>query len=204
MTTSRMQAVYDQIAEQFAGANANMPPDLIVAADQFLNLIKPGALILDLGCGAGRDMAWFENQGATVVGSDLSAGMLAQARIRVRGKLVQSDMRRLPFQRGCFQGVWCCAALLHLSKTDTPRALAEAHRVLVPAGALFLSIQEGMGEGWERTARYGEPIERFFARYRAEEMTALLVESGFEIHDHTADSAGSRHWLNFMATTPGT
>jgi ubiquinone/menaquinone biosynthesis C-methylase UbiE len=195
-----MQTVYDQIAGEFANARADMPPELIIAADQFLGDTKPGALILDLGCGAGRDMAWFESRGTTVVGSDLSAGMLAQAQLVAQGCLVQADMRHLPFQTGCFQGVWCCAALLHLSKADTPRALAEVHRVLDPDGALFLSVQEGMGEGWERTTYYGKPIERFFARYRAEEMTALLVDSGFAIRDHTANSAGARHWLNFLAT----
>jgi ubiquinone/menaquinone biosynthesis C-methylase UbiE len=201
MTTNRMQAAYDQIAEEFANVNANMPPELAADADLFLDLAGPGARLLDLGCGAGRDMAWLESQGATVVGSDLSAGMLAQARPRARGSLVQADMRRLPFKTGYLQGVWCCAALLHLPKADAPYALAEMRRVLAPAGALFLSIQEGIGEGWEPTTRYGEPIERFFARYRAEEMAMLLVESGFVIHDHTAES---RRWLDFMATAPGT
>jgi ubiquinone/menaquinone biosynthesis C-methylase UbiE len=201
MTKNHLQAVYDQIAETFADVNANMPPELILAAEQFLGIIPSGALILDLGCGAGRDMAWFEGLGATVVGSDLSVGMLAQARLRARGGLVQADMRRLPFQTGYFQGVWCCASFLHLPKADVPRALAEVHRVLNPGGVLFLSVQEGMGEGWERTTRYGEPIERFFARYRAEEMTALLVEGGFALRDHTANSAGARHWLNFVVTT---
>jgi ubiquinone/menaquinone biosynthesis C-methylase UbiE len=200
MTENRLQAVYDQIAEKFADVNANMPPELMLAAEQFLGITQPGALILDLGCGAGRDVAWFESQGATVVGSDLSAGMLTQARLQTRGALVQTDMRHLPFQTGCFQGVWCCATLLHLPKADVPHALAEVHRVLNPGGVLFLAVQEGMGEGWERTTRYGEPIERFFARYRAEEMTALLVESGFALRDHTANSAGARHWLNFLIT----
>jgi len=200
MTKNHLQTVYDQIAEKFADVNANMPPELILAAEQFLGIIPSGALILDLGCGAGRDIAWLESQGATAVGSDFSAGMLAQARLRARGSLVQADMRRLPFQTGYFQGVWCCAALPHLPKVDVPLTLAEVHRVLSPRGVLFLAVLEGMGEGWERTTRYGEPIERFFARYRAEEMTALLVDGGFEIHDHTANSAGARHWLNFMTT----
>lgn len=200
MTKNHMQAVYDRIAEEFADVNADMPPELILAAEQFLSITQSGAPILDLGCGAGRDMAWFESQGATVVGSDLSAGMLAQARLRAQGGQVQTDMRRLPFQTGCFQGVWCCAALLHLPKADVPHALAEVHRALAPEGTLFLSVQEGMGEGWERSTRYGKPVERFFARYRAEEMTALLVDGGFAIRDHTAESEGSRHWLNFLAT----
>jgi ubiquinone/menaquinone biosynthesis C-methylase UbiE len=203
MTTNHMQAVYDQIAEEFASVNANMPPGLTADADRFLDLVGPSAHVLDLGCGAGRDMAWLESHGATVVGTDLSAGMLAQARLQAHGSLVQADMCRLPFQTGCFQGVWCCAALLHLPKADAPRALAEIRRVLGSGGALFLAVQEGMGEGWEPTTRYGEPIERFFARYRTEELTTLLVDTGFAIRDHSANSAESRHWLSFMTTALG-
>jgi ubiquinone/menaquinone biosynthesis C-methylase UbiE len=160
--TNRMQAVYDQIAEGFATINAAMPPELAAAVDRFLDLVGPGAHVLDLGCGAGRDMAWLENRGAIVVSSDLSMEMLVQARRRARGSLVQADMRHLPFQRGCFQGVWCGATLLHLPKADAPRALTEVHRVLTPEGAVFLSVQEGMGEGWEHTTHDGKPIERFF------------------------------------------
>jgi ubiquinone/menaquinone biosynthesis C-methylase UbiE len=199
MVTNRMQATYDRSAERFATVNAAMPPELVAAVDRFLDLVGPGAHVLDLGCGASRDMAWLENRGATVVGSDLSVGMLTQARRRARDSLVQADMRHLPFQKGCLQGMRCCATLLHLPKADAPCTL-EVHRVLASEGALFLAVQEGMGEGWERTTRYGEPIERFFARYRAEEMTTLLVEGGFAIRDHTANSAESRHWLNFLAT----
>ncbi|MBN1811110.1 MAG: methyltransferase domain-containing protein [Anaerolineae bacterium] len=200
-TTSRIQAVYDQIAEEFASITANMPPELAVDADRFLDLAGQGAHVLELGCGAGRDMAWLESRGATVVGSDLSAGMLAQARRQARGSLVQLDMRHLALQTGCFQGVWCCAALLHLSKADAPRTLAEVRRVLGPEGALFLAVQEGVGEGWEHTTRYSKNVERFFARYNVKEISALLASSGFTIRMHTSNSAGSRRWLRFLCTT---
>jgi hypothetical protein len=75
------------------------------------------------------------------------------------------------------------------------------HRILDQGGTLFLAIQEGMGEGWEHTTRYGKPVERFLARHRAEEMTTLLVEGGFALRDHTADSAGARHWLRYLCTS---
>jgi ubiquinone/menaquinone biosynthesis C-methylase UbiE len=200
MTTNRMQAMYDQIAEEFASVNANMPPELTADADRFLDLVGPDAHVLDLGCGAGRDMAWLESRGATVVGSDLSPGMLAQARLQVCGRLVQADMRRLPFQTGGFQGVWCCAALLHLPKADTPHALAEVHRVLDSGGTLFLAVQEGTGEGWERTTYYSASVERFFARYDAKEMSALLTSRRFTIHMHASNSAGPRRWLRLLCT----
>ena len=153
-------------------------------------MVGASAHVLDLGCGAGRDMAWLDSQGATVVGSDLSAGMLIRARRQARGSLVQMDMRRLAFQTECFQGVWCSAALLHLPKADAPHALAEVRRVLIPGGALFLAVQEGTGEGWERTTRYGESVERFFARYDVTEMSTMLTSNGFILQMHVSNESG--------------
>ncbi|MDP9379783.1 MAG: class I SAM-dependent methyltransferase [Chloroflexota bacterium] len=165
MTTDaeRVRDAYNRIAGMYALRTAEMPPALIKLADEFLALLPPDPRVLDLGCGAGRDMAWLEARGARVTGVDLSTGMLEEARRRVRGELLQMDMRRLSFPDGHFHGVWCMASMLHLPKAEAPLALGEVHRVLVPGGALALSVQEGEGERWE-SGPYDPHVERFFAR----------------------------------------
>lgn len=201
-----MRAAYDRIAPAFAARNAGMPAAYRdVAGPRFLALARTAAsgrplTLLEAGCGHGRDMAWLEAAGATVVGIDLSAGMLAQARARTPGPLVQADLRCLPLASGHFHGAWCSASLLHLPKVDAPAALAELRRNLVPGGALFLSLQEGTAEVWERGA-YGHPdAERFFARYAPDEVEALLAQAGFVVRERTSESAGPRHWLRLLAT----
>ena len=174
-----------------------MPEQLVHFGEQFLPTLPPGAEMLDLGCGPGRDMAWLENRELRVVGADLSWGMLAQARTRAAGPLVQADMHALPFATGHFAAVWCMAALLHLPKAAAPRALAEMRRVLRPAGWLFLSIQEGSGEGWEQVARFG-PVERFFARYSPLEAQALVQASGFAVIAWGQNTTPQRHWMQFL------
>lgn len=174
-----------------------MPRESIDAGTRLLGLTGAGAQILDAGCGAGRDMAWLEAQGARMIGVDLSRGMLAQARQITRGPLAQMDLRRLAFQDGCFGGVWCAASLLHLRKAEAPVALREIHRVLCPGGLLHLSIQEGEGERWESNP-YGT-VERLFARYSAEAAAALLDDAGFAVLDLVVNDAGTRRWLSFLA-----
>ena len=132
MTAKRLQAAYDKVAAGYAVANAEMPQVVIAAADSFLNLLDPGARVLDLGCSAGRDMAWLEHRGAIVVGADLSTQMLAQAQHQTRGSLIQMDMRRPAYRAGCFQGAWCDAALLHAHRDSTPTRPA---RRFLPIGA---------------------------------------------------------------------
>lgn len=62
-----------------------------------------GRTVLDLACGAGRYLKVLHERGAHVVGVDLSAVLLAEARRNgIAAPIVRADMRRLPFDRGQF------------------------------------------------------------------------------------------------------
>jgi SAM-dependent methyltransferase len=194
----RMAAAYDQVAAEFARQNGVVPDHFLEVGPRFLAQVERGRVILDLGCGAGRDLAWLSAQGAEVVGGDLSLGMLMQARRHGVGRLLRLDMRLLPFRSGALGGIWCSASLLHLPKRDAPRALTEMHRVMATGGPLLLAVQEGDSEGWE-PAPYG-PVERFFARYRSDEIAARLAESGFVVTERHVEETPTRRWLRLLAT----
>ena len=63
--------------------------------------LSPGDQVLDVGCGAGHDLRSLADAGATPVGVDTSAHMLAESRQRGRGvermSLVRGDGEALPF-----------------------------------------------------------------------------------------------------------
>lgn len=199
-----MAAAYDRIASDYARINAAMPPAVEQNAACFLALLPPAPRILDVGCGTGRDMAWFEEHGAIVTGIDLSPGMLAEARTRVRGELLCTDMRAMALSSAHFHGVWCSASLLHLPKAEASQALAEMRRVLVPGGILFLAVQEGTGEGWERVPYIEvETVERLFSRYSSDEAENLLRQTGFAVRERGYGDSGKRQWLHFLAESHG-
>ncbi len=197
---NRIQTAYDQIAPHYAARNSEMREGLIDLAAQFLEIMNKPAHVLDLGCGAGRDMAWLEDHGTYVVGADLSTGMLSHARQLVRGPLVQADMTSLPFAVGSFNGIWCMASLLHLPKAEAPVALAEMKRVLLPGGALVLGLQEGDSESWEVNPYEGVQ-ERFFARYKLEEAEDMLARAGFNVCYKDTNAAETRSWLRLIAVS---
>lgn len=190
------RSAYDQIAPAFAKKNADMSRELVVQASRLVErLAASGLRVLDLGCGAGRDIAWFEAHGQRMFGADLSRGMLNEARAVTRAPLSQMDMRGLGFAPASFHAVWCCAALLHLPKSLLTDALAEIRRVLVPGGYFSLSVQKGYSEGVEPSP-YLENVERFFARYQPDEIAALLRQAGFSILEQ-GENEGFRTWLMF-------
>jgi ubiquinone/menaquinone biosynthesis C-methylase UbiE len=189
---------YEQIAQTYAQDCTTMGENLLEFAKKFLTLLEPSfgpnANILDVGCGPGQDMAWFENHNINVTGVDYTQAMLEIACTRVHGSLVQADMRDMPFEAGSSDGIWCNSSLLHLPKTDSPTALLEFKRVLKPNGILCLMVQEGQGENLETREWYGEH-RRFFARYSLPEMTAMLEAAGFEILEFETNP----DWIRFLA-----
>ncbi|MBN9386649.1 MAG: class I SAM-dependent methyltransferase [Chloroflexi bacterium] len=170
---------YDRTATRYAQLTSKIP--LPSQRDLFMEfLVAPGANLLDLGCGPGRDTRFYREQGYNVVGADLSVGMLDEARRRDPGGIfAQADMRCLPFRDGYFQGVWASASFLHLPKDSAEQALNEMHRVLAPNGVVFLAVKRGEAEGWREPE--AAPQRFYFAYYHSDELAAKVEQPGFEI-----------------------
>lgn len=196
------RATYDQIAPYFAQANAQMIEHVLLAAQNFARHIPPGEPCLDLGCGAGRDLAWFAAQQINILGADFSAGMLAQAKQVSMRPLIQLDIRHLCFGDQSFSGIWSNAALLHIPVEDIQAVLLEIRRVLRPEGWLGLAMQEGTGEQWETNPYHGE-AQRLFVRYSSEEMHNRLETAGFRVLETSRNSLNRRNWMRFLAQRVG-
>jgi ubiquinone/menaquinone biosynthesis C-methylase UbiE len=192
------RATYDKIAPAFARVNAEMSENILQAAREFVKIVPKNGWCLDLGCGTGRDLAWFEQAGLNILGADLSTGMLTEARKITAHPLAQMDMLHLGLADRSFSGVWCNAALLHLPKTQASLALKEMYRILCSRGILDIAVQAGEGEQFEINPYEASLGKRFFARYQQDEMNKMLVENGFAILK-TEKVFSKRTWLRFVA-----
>ena len=102
---------------------------------EFLRLV-PGDRALDLGCGSGRALVWNADTGASLTGVDISPFFAREA--IEQSALLLGDLRRLPLRDEAFDKAWSLDVLEHLSPQALRDVLREAHRVLVPGGALFV------------------------------------------------------------------
>ena len=98
-----------------------------------------GQRVLELGCGTGRlSEALREREHARVFALDASPAMVEKARARgVNVRLGRAEA--LPFKPGYFDAV-LMRMVLHL--LDRPRALAQASRVLAPAGRVVIATED--------------------------------------------------------------
>ena len=190
-------AAYDARARAYAGRWFRVRLNDQMA--RWTGHLAPGARVLDVGCGAGRDVAWLTELGYAAVGVDLSGEMLREARRRgVTAPLVQADLRQLPFRSSSYRGIWACASLLHIPKAQAGRALREMARVVHP-GTIYIAVKRGVGEAWVEEEGRGR---RFFAYYDPDELCALVRQAGCTVRScwETEDRAGrSRSWINVLA-----
>lgn len=130
----------DEALHQDARHESVSPPVLSasIRQDMLRSFLDPGPddLVADLGCGSGRMMLWNRPSGAHLVGVDVSPFFAHEAREHF--DLVLADLRRLPLADGAFTKAYSLDVLEHLSPDALDGMLAEASRILVPGGALFV------------------------------------------------------------------
>lgn len=111
--------------------------------------------VLDLGCGPGRDLAYFKAQGIEAVGLDGAGEFVAMARDETGCEVWQQNFLDLDLPPERFDGVFANASLFHVPSQELPRVLAELHATLKPRGVLFCSNPRGDNREGFSQDRYG-------------------------------------------------
>ena len=146
---------YDQNAEDFwQGTRGHDVSQNIAALLQHI-AGEPPHVILDLGCGPGRDLKVFAALGHTAIGLEGSARFAAMARAHSGCTVWQQDFLKLALPPQHFDGVYANAALFHVPGQELPRVLRELHATLKPGGVLFSSNPHGRNDAGWNGGRYG-------------------------------------------------
>src|SRR5438552_2763549 len=103
----------------------------------------PGRQVLEIGCGAGVDLARFAKGGAVVTGVDLAPSAIELARANfqqqnVRAELQVTNGEQLPFPAGSFDLVFAHGVVQYTA--DPQRLVDECRRVLRPGGEAIVQV----------------------------------------------------------------
>jgi SAM-dependent methyltransferase len=102
-----------------------------------------GRRVLEIGCGAGVDLARFAKGGALVTGVDLAPSAIELARAnfaqqQLRGELQVTDGERLPFPDSTFDLVFAHGVVQYTAEPQ--RLVDECRRVLRPGGEAVFQV----------------------------------------------------------------
>ncbi len=121
-----------------------------------------GELVLDMGCGEGKETLQLASRGLHVIGTDLSLTQLVRARELIeeelpdaRFSLIQANAEQLPFADDSFRLIYGKAILHHL---DLEGSSNETHRLLRSAGR----------------ATFAEPLARHFIIWLGRRLTPKM------------------------------
>lgn len=183
---------YDTNAQAYFDATVHA--DVSALRARFLRHVKPGARILDAGCGSGRDLKAFATAGYNAVGMDASAELAARARAFSERAVIVTTFEEMDFAAE-FDAIWACASLLHVARTQLPDVLQQCARALHPGGILYVSLKHG-GETRIDGART-------FTDVAEPELRQKLTEAGFDVVEMwvTDDVRPGRadQWINSIA-----
>lgn len=119
----------------------------------FLDDLTPGAAVLELGCGGGRDSKAILAAGFELDATDGCEQLVRQARAHLGHAVRLMRFAELDAQAR-YHGVWASACLLHVLRDDLVGILHLIHRALRPDGLFFASYKAGSGEGRDQYGRY--------------------------------------------------
>ena len=141
---------YDKNADEFIENTKNV--DFSQTQNAFMELLPREGMILDFGCGSGRDTKYFLCHGFCVEATDGSEELCRLASdytgITVRNMLFQ-DLD----EHEKYDGIWACASLLHLRRDELIPVMCSLCQALQPEGAFYVSFKYGSFEG-EKNGRY--------------------------------------------------
>jgi len=142
-------------------------------------------IILDAGCGKGRNLYWFDYHDFKIWGVDQdieSVNYVKEKYPKVASKIVLSQLQNLPFDSSFFDHIICCAVLHFSESTDTfKKMFSSLMRVLKPNGTLFIRMTSNIGIEKYVTPikngiyQLGDQSERFL-------LTKELLQEMMKIH----------------------
>jgi cyclopropane fatty-acyl-phospholipid synthase-like methyltransferase len=171
---------YDAIGETFAAWRDEIVGDPRREwEDELVSRLKPGARLLELGCGSGTPETKRLARRFRLRGVDVSPGQVERARAAIpEAEFVRADFTELELPPASFDAVASFYVFNHVPRELLAPLLGRIHGWLVPDGWLLTAFGVSDNAGW--TGEWlGAPT--FFASFPPDVNSRLVQDAGFAI-----------------------
>lgn len=194
MNSNDTLGYYNQNASDFA--EGTLSADMSDSRSRFAACLPPKGIILDFGCGSGRDTKAFLDAGFRVEAADGSEELCALA-----SEYTGIPVRKMFFQElddhERYDGIWACASILHLPREELLDVLGKIFIALKPYGVLYTSFKYGDFEG-TRNGRYFTCFTEETLKAFWENVKGLRIFERWITEDVRPDRKDEK-WINLLA-----
>ena len=187
-------------AERALVYTATRPDGVSRHLEGFLERLAPGARILELGCGDGRDSEAMLARGFDVDATDGVPAMARQAEARL-GRPVRVMRFDELEARAAYDGILANASLLHAPRSALTDILSRIFTALRPGGVHLASFKGGDAEGRDGLGRYFNYLsaDAVEAAYRGAANWEILSINDYVGGDY---EGGQRPWVVIIVCKP--
>ena len=157
---------YNQHAREFSDTTKDVA--FTDVQDRFLSLLPLGALILDFGCGSGRDTKYFLKQGYHVDAIDGSEELC-----RIASDYTDIPVKHMYFEELSeiqkYDGIWACSSILHLNRSKLSEVLMKMEAAAKPGAVIYTSFKYGSHEGLRNGRYFTDFTEESFVDFLEEQ-----------------------------------
>ncbi|WP_241576313.1 class I SAM-dependent methyltransferase [Rosenbergiella collisarenosi] len=189
---------YQNHADEFY--HSTIAVDMSALYTPFLALIPKQGRILDAGCGSGRDTQFFAAHGYQVDAFDASSEMVNRAR-QLTGLPVKVSTFDAVNVQEQYDGIWCCASLLHVPHQELKQTLDKFIEALKYYGIIYLSFKYGDSER-EINGRYFNDMNEGKLRLLCQDFLNVRMQRYWKTEDKRKDR--NEIWVNALLQKSGT
>lgn len=184
---------YNENAEKFNSSTYAV--DFTENQNRFLNYLNTDAIILDFGCGSGRDTKYFLKKGFEVHATDGSS-QLCEIASKYTGIQVKQQLFGDLDVKELYDGVWACASILHLPLYELSIVMKKIGKALKENGVLYTSFKYGEFEGM-RNGRYFTDMTENKLKILLDEVDAFVLMEHWISADARVGRDGEK-WTNII------
>jgi len=156
--------------------------------------LSNGAMVLDVGCGSGRDLLWFKNKGFEVIGFERSAGLAKLAREHSGVEVIEGDFEAYDFSFISVDAIISSGSLVHVQHERLADILKNIVQALEKHGIFYVSLKEGEGT---RNDDLGRP----FYYWKDEQLREVFESLDFKVLDFYQNESivnSDDMWLSYI------
>lgn len=193
MEKDKTISYYNSNAKEFVSGTISV--DFEFMQKKFTDRLPEKSVILDFGCGSGRDTKYFISQGYQVDAVDGSIELC-----RLASEYTGIEVKNMFFnelaQVEKYEGIWACSSILHLPLNELAEVMRKMVTALKDNGIIYTSFKYGTFAG-ERNGRYfTDMTEDTFADF-IKQIENIRIEE-LLITSDIRPNRGEEKWLNLI------